>query len=167
LIRNFQQTEVTYEYEDLLLSPTLKKSFQCFALKFTPKLRSFNLTPEITCPLNIFDIFNVFLVTPQCFLACLNLLINLPELMEYSNPLHTYSSVEVDSTSTGLVSACSTFLIEHLKAAGLHRGSVNAGIFLEDHTHDFHAQISPSPLWSSFFFLPATEYFGWVKLLTD
>jgi hypothetical protein len=166
-MRKFQQTEVTYEYDNLLLSSTLKKSFQCFALKFIPKLRPFNLIPEITCPLNTFDIFDVFLITPQSFLTRLNLLINLPELMRYSNPLHTYSSVQVDSAGTGFVPACSTFLIEHLETAGLHRGSVKAGIFLEDNTHDFHAQISPFPLWSSFFFLPAIEYFGWVKLLTD
>jgi hypothetical protein len=167
LARNFQQTEVTYEYDDLLLSSTLKKSFQCICLKFIPKLRPFNLTPEITCPLNTLDIFDVFLITPQSFLARLNLLINLPELMRYSNSLHTYSSVQVDSVCTEFVPACSTFLIEHLEAAGLHRGSVKAAIFLEDNTHDFHAQISPFPLRSSFFFLPETEYFGWVKLLAD
>jgi hypothetical protein len=166
-MRRFQQTEVTYEYDDLLLSSTLKKSFQCFALKLIPKLRPFNLTPEITCPLNTLDIFDVFLITPQSLLARLNLLINLPELMRYSNPLHTYSSVQVDSASTGFVPACSTFLIEHLETTGLHRGSIKAGISLEDNTHDFHAQISPSPLRSSFFFLPVTEYFGWVKLLAD
>jgi hypothetical protein len=76
-MRKFQQTEVTYEYDNLLLSSTLKKSLQCFSLKFIPKLRPFNLIPEITCPLNTFDIFDVFLITPQSFLARLNLLINL------------------------------------------------------------------------------------------
>ena len=166
-MRKFQQAEVTYEYDDLLLSSSLKKSLQCISLKFIPKMRPFNLTPEITCPLNTLDIFDVFLVTPQSFLARLNLLIKFPELMKYSNPIHTYSSVQVDSASTGFVLACTTFLIEHLETAGLHRGSVKAGVFLEDCTHDFHAQISPSPLLGSFFFLPVTEYFGRVKLLAD
>jgi len=166
-MRKLQQTKVTYEYDDLLLSPTLKKSFQSFVLKFIPKLRPFNLTPEISCRMNTLDIFDVFLITPQSFLACLNLLIKFPEFMRYSNPLHTYSSVQVDSANTGFVLTCPTFLIEHLETAGLHRGSVKSGIFPEDKTHDFHAQVSPSPLWSSFFFLPATEYFGWVELLTD
>lgn len=167
LRRKFQQAEVTYESDDLLLSSTLKKCFQCFVLKFVPKLRPFNLTPEITCTLNTLDIFDVFLITPQSFLARLILLIDLPYLIGYSNPLHTYSSVQVDSASTGFVPACATFLIEHLEAAGLHHDLVKAGICSEDNTHDFHAQISPSPLWSSFFFLPAAEYFGWVKLLAD
>jgi hypothetical protein len=117
--------------------------------------------------LNTLDVFDVFLITPQSLFARLILLINLPDLMKYSNPLHTYSSVQIDGASTGFVPACTTFLIEHLEAAGLHRGLVRAGICPEDNTHDFHAQISPSPLWSSFFFLPSTEYFGWVKLLAD
>ena len=92
---------------------------------------------------------------------------NLPELMRYPNPLHTYSSVQVDSANTGFVPACTAFLIEHLETARLHHDLVKAGIFLKDTTYDFHAQIFPSPLWSSFLFLPMSEYFWGIKLLTN
>ncbi len=51
--------------------------------------------------------------------------------MRYLNSSHTYSGVQVGSASTGFVPACSTFLIEHLETAGLHRSSVRAGISLK------------------------------------
>ena len=56
----------------------------------------------------------------QDILALLNLLINLLELIGYSILSHTYRNGQVGKTSTRFVPATPTFLIEHLKAAGLH-----------------------------------------------
>ena len=125
---------------------------------------------EITCPLNTLGIFDVFLITPQRFLARLNLLINLLELTRYSNPLHTYSGVQVDGACTGFVFACSTFLIEHLETARLHRGSVKAKIFPKDNTERQHSRFSCQDLSISIveflLFLPSGQIF-WVGKTSD
>jgi len=86
--------------------------------------------------------------------------------MRYSNTPHTYSSVQVGNVSTGFVPACSTFLVEHLKTAGLHRGSVKAEIITGRQHSRFSGQ-DPSISVVEFLLFLASDRIFWAGKNSD